>query len=143
MIKKLILFLFLVVANFRVTAEHVTVIGGQENPTITRNEVRQLFLLKRKRFSTGELSTLIQMSPKSTLHRSFVREVLGMNIEDYNKVIDNSNNSGFSGNIITVSNQEEMINKVGNVNNSIGYIDSNFILINSLNNNVTVYKIIE
>ena len=143
MIKNFIIFLFLLSINFKSIADHVGVIGRQENYTITKNEVKQLFLLKRKRFSTGELSTLVQMNSNSTLHKLFVREILGMNIETYKKIIYNSINSGFNGNIITVSTQEEMINKVSTVSNSIGYIDSNIILINSNYNNITIYKIID
>jgi hypothetical protein len=144
MFKKIFLSIFLALCSFRLLSGNIELItSNSDATTISKNEVRQLFLLKKKRLTNGALITLIQMNKDNSLHKKFLRDILKISSEDYNRIINNSNNSGNGSYVITVTSQSEMVRKVMSIQNSIGYIDNDYLLFNSLDNNIIVYKIIE
>lgn len=145
MFKKILLSIFLGLTSLKTMSVNIELITNNDstNLTISKNEVRQLFLLKKKRLKDGTLTTLVQMDQSSYLHKKFLRDVLKISSENYNKIINNSNNSGTSSYVIVVNTQSEMVDRVANIPNSIGYIENDFLLINSLQKNVAVYKIVE
>lgn len=136
--------MFMILSTYKSLAGNIDLITNSTNAlTISKNEVRQLFLLKKKRLSDGSLIVLVQMNQNNPIHRKFIRDILNISFEDYNRIVNNNNNSGNSGYVITVNTQQEMLDKVTDISNSIGYIDNDYLLINSLNNNLAIYKIIE
>jgi ABC-type phosphate transport system substrate-binding protein len=111
--------------------------------SIAKKDVKLLYLMKRRNLSNGGPVIIYQMPVNSILHKKFVRDILDMSIEQYNQVINQAVNSGLNRFIITVETREEMINKVSETNNSIGYIDSDYLIINSISKTVSIYKIID
>lgn len=142
--KRCLIILLLLFKISSTSASDISVITSKAGDlTISKYEVRQLFLMKRKRLNSGELTILVQMNPNSYLHKKFVREVLDMSVEQYNQIVDSTNNSGYNSYNIIVNTKEEMIKRVSEIQNSIGYIDNDFIIINSLNTAINVYKIVD
>lgn len=137
-----LLFSFFLHQNISADTSLITMYGDNTK-SITKKDVKLLYLMKRRNLSNGDPVIIYQMPVNGALHKKFVRDILDMSIEQYNQVINQTVNSGLSRFIITVETREEMISKVSETNNSIGYIDSDYLIINSISKTVSIYKIID
>ena len=108
---------------------------------LTVSDVRALYLLKYRRWSSGEKVILFQMPVNSAEHRSFVHEVLGMSMSEYDREWNRVVSDGLSSDIHTVRTADDMMNRVKNTPNAIGYISNDTIIINSGANDVTILHI--
>lgn len=108
---------------------------------ITKTEAQFLYLMKTRRLNDGQVVTLFQMPQDSVQHKQFVRNILRMSIEQYNRELDRITNSGLSTRIKTVYTKQEMIQRVSSTINSIGYIDTDYLIIYSGDSNVKTLTI--
>lgn len=108
---------------------------------ISREDARALYLMKERRWDDGQIVILYQLPTNSKLHRAFVRDVLGMSNEQYNREWDRLVNAGLSTYIHSVSSQQEMIRRVANTANALGYIDSDHMIINTGERDITTLRI--
>jgi hypothetical protein len=122
---------------------NVIVSPGNQNSAMTRAEARSLFLMRTRRFPDGSPVVLIQLPAQHQTHKRFVREVLNMTPEQYARERDKATNSGTAATIRFVSTTEEMLMRVARTPNSLGYVDSDNLLLNSGNNDVKVLRIID
>ena len=138
--------LFLVIALYcyNALADTVTIVGKQTSiENISRNEAKSLYLMKSRRLNDGQSVILFQMPQSSYEHKKFVRDVLGMPIEQYKRELDRLINAGLSMPIRIVSSKQDMLNSVAITYNSIGYIDADHLIIYSGENDVKTLKIID
>ena len=138
------LILIVAIYCFNALADSVTIVGRQtaiEN--ISRNEAKSLYLMRTRRLNDGQSVILFQMPQNSYEHKKFVRDVLGISIEQYNRELDKLINVGLSTPIRVVNTKQDMLNSVAITYNSIGYIDADHLIIYSGENDVKTLKIID
>ena len=139
--KKLILTLLLV-CQIAIADTTAIVNAAVESGQITREDARNLYLMKSRRWEDGQLIILFQMPQNSSSHKAFVREVLGMSTEQYNREWDRLVNAGLSGSIRSVANEEEMMRKVGLTPNALGYVSNDRLIVHNGENYVRTLRII-
>lgn len=114
-----------------------------EQTKVTKKEVRALYLQRSRRLSEGEAVTLFQLPSNHKLHKAFVREVLDMSMEKYLQETDHLVNAGLATSIFLVKSREEMIDKVSSIRNAIGYIDSDYLIVNTDIHGIKILKIVD
>jgi ABC-type phosphate transport system substrate-binding protein len=141
---KKILFLVLMVFHLYSYSETATI--GSKNlmdNTITKTEVRLLYLMKNKRLFNGDRPVLFHLPKESKVRDAFIREVLNMTIEQYNTEISKVTNIGLGTFIKTAKNNNDMLYRVGNTINGIGYSDKDHLLVYIGDSDVKILTIID
>lgn len=108
---------------------------------ISRNDARALYLMKERRWDDGQPVILFKLPTTSRIHRSFVREVLGMSVSQYTREWDRIVNAGLSTNVQLVTTATEMFLRVANTSNALGYIDSDHMIVNMGDRDVKTLRI--
>lgn len=102
---------------------------------ITKNQVREIFLLKQRHWADGTRILLCRLPMTNFIHRRFVREVLGLTPEKYEtewlRLMKLPTNSNFK----EVSTEEKMISCVSAQQGTMGYVDADHLLISSTGEN--------
>ena len=109
---------------------------------ITRFELRRIYFMKDRWLEGVGLITLYQRPPHSNQHLQFIRETLGLTPSNYFKELALAVNSGKGAIIKVVSTDDDMINKVTDSDNAIGYIDLDTMII-TLDKSTKILKVVD
>lgn len=108
--------------------------------TISRFELRRLYFMKDRWVDGVGLVTLFQRPPHSAAHLRFIRETLELSPAAYFKELALAVNSGKGTTILIVDTDEDMIDKVTNKEDAIGYLDVDT-LITTLGKTTKILKV--
>lgn len=109
---------------------------------ITRFELRRLYFMKDRWVEGIGLVCLYQRPPHSDAHLRFIRETLGLTPSEYFKQLALMVNSGKGAVITVVGSDEDMIAKVTEKDNALGYLDVDTLIIN-LDKSTKFLKVID
>ena len=110
---------------------------------ISKEDVRSLFLMRERRWNDGQLVVLFHLPNFSRAHKTFVRDVLGMTTEQYGREWDRLTNAGLSTYVRSVSTQKEMLYKVSQTSGGLGYLDSDYIIVNRGDSDAKMLRIVD
>ncbi len=134
--------IFLYLFTGTIFADTLTIVNMDlSTGRLSSSEVRNIYLMRYRRWPDGQRVIVFQMPESSYVFKSFVREVLGMSVADYVKEWRKSLNAGNSSDVRRVKNVEQMLHGIQTTPNSIGYIDSDNIVVNSGTGDVKVLHI--
>jgi hypothetical protein len=108
---------------------------------LSTTDIRNIYLMRYNRWPNGDKVVLFQMTEDTYLFRHFVRDILGMSVEEYNKKWNKMVNSGLGSEVRYVKTTDEMLRRVSSTRSAIGYIDSDNVIINFGGNDVKVLHI--
>lgn len=144
-IKKMTISLLMLTLISDFSHSATSLIGNTETAvfTVSREEVRQLYLMKKRRLYGGVTIKIFQYPSEDKNHINFVNEVLAMSMEKYNQEWDKAVNAGLSKHISIVKSRREMLEMISKTYNGVGYIDEDTLIINTGLYNVKEIRIID
>lgn len=145
MIKRFLYYLITVVLvlNLAQAAEPIANIPNLSG-NMTRQEAIWYYTLKVKYWpDTNERVRLVVFGDNSTLHTEFVREVLGLSVSQYRKMMDYNINSGNATYILTADSVSHMMHLVESTPYSIGYVPGGYMVLNGGHKSVKILRITE
>jgi hypothetical protein len=135
-VKKSLLALMLIVSltPAPIQAAVSPVISSEVRGTfIERQEARNIFLLKKRKWSDGTLVMVYRLPLDSRAHQQFVREILGITPEQYTTELKKLKANGLEGQIKEVFSQKEMLVALTRSRNAVGYLDRDYLILNGGN----------
>jgi hypothetical protein len=140
---KVFLAALLLSASLHATEPMVSIGNVPSGDNITRQEVVWFYTLKYKTWPDGSLVKIVLLSDDSPDHAEFVRNVLGLTVNQYRRQLDLSINSGAGVNLIRVRTPAEMIKIVETTPYSLGYISKDYLILRGADKNVKVLRIVD
>jgi hypothetical protein len=92
--------------------------------TVTRNEARLFFTMRLKNWPDGTLVKVFVLPDNSDLHHRFANEVLGLYPYQLRRVWDRQIFSGTGQAPITLSNEQEILDRIATTPGAIGYTEA-------------------
>ena len=142
-IRKITVLLVLLLSNF--SHSETNIISNQDVMvvSVSREEIRQLYLMKKRRLYGGINVKIFQYPFEDKTHLQFVQNVLLMSVEKYYREVDKAVNAGLSKHIFIVKNRKEMLEMISKTHNGIGYVDEDTLIINIGLYNVKAIHIVD
>lgn len=137
------LLLVLLLSNFSHSGINVVTNQDIAVVSVSREEIRQLYLMKKRRLYGGASVKIFQYPFEDKAHLQFVKNVLLMSMEKYYRELDKSVNAGLSKHIYIVKNRQEMLEMISKTYNGIGYVDEDTLIINIGLYNVKAIHIVD
>lgn len=97
---------------------------------ITKQEVFWMYTMKTRFWEDGTKVTVIYQDFSSTVHDDFCTSVLGVTTDRFERVVNTYINKGNAGYFIKASNENDVAFRVGKTMGTIGYLSSDFVLVN-------------
>lgn len=125
---RLCLVLFVLATIFAVSIKANVVYNREEHLLLDNRQLADIFTRKQKYWEDGTKITVYIKPINSIEHKAFVVEWLQISHNSYRTKVDHEVYSGNNSGLIEVKSDEEMLIKVANTANSIGYIDNKLLL---------------
>ncbi|MEY6432085.1 hypothetical protein ABC977_06630 [Thioalkalicoccus limnaeus] len=93
-----------------------------EIASLTRNEARLFFTMRLKNWPNGTLTKVYVLNDNHELHRRFANEILGLYPYQLRRVWDRQLFSGTGQIPITVTNEQEMLDRLQSTPGAVGYL---------------------
>ena len=97
--------------------------------TITRQEVAWIYGMKTRFWEDGTKITVYYLDRSSPIHKAFVTKVLGIPVDKFDSLLSTYLNSGNAGSFRMARNEESVMQAVGLIDGSVGYIDQDTLAI--------------
>ncbi len=110
---------------------------------ISRQEVVWYYTLKYKTWIDGNSVKIVLLPDDSAEHADFVRNVLGISVTQYRRLLDFSINSGAGANLIRVKNMSEMVKVVESTQYTLGYMSKDYLILRGADRNVKILRIVD
>ena len=109
---------------------------------ISRADARDIYMLKERLGPAGNKPQLFRLPLRNRVHREFVRDVLGMSSEQFDREWQKLVNAGLATEIEEVDNEREMLNVVSRRPRGVGYLSKDYLVLNVSGHDVEVVRII-
>jgi ABC-type phosphate transport system substrate-binding protein len=107
---------------------------------ISREDARRIYLLEERAWADGTKVKVYRLENERT-HAAFVRDVLGMNADEFAQRWDRLVNAGLAPNIGVVKSEGDMIATIGRKHNAVGYLSNGYIVLNMRGHDAKIIKV--
>lgn len=97
---------------------------------ITKQEVFWMYTMKTRFWNDGTKVTVVYQDFSSRAHIDFCVNVLDTTTDRFERVVNTYINQGNAAYFIKANTENEVANKVGKTDGAIGYLSSEFVLVN-------------
>lgn len=104
---------------------HIT----DDQVTITRQDAALIYTMRTRYWPDGSRITVLNLGPENSIHRTFVRTVLGLTPKQYQQRVERQINAGTAGAYKVVRSESQMLDHLGRVYGAIGYLSADYLLI--------------
>jgi ABC-type phosphate transport system substrate-binding protein len=118
-----VLVLFVTYSPF-ITATEIVVNKSVPTVDYSTADIRAIFTMKKRVWPNNRQIKVYTLSDTSPLHKDFVKNVLQMFPHQIRRIWDRLTFSGTGGAPIELESEQEMIDKIANTADSIGYANS-------------------
>lgn len=109
---------------------------------ISRADARDIYLLKERMGPAGNKPQLFRLPLRNRLHREFVRDVLGMTADQFDREWQKLVNAGLATEIEEVQTEREMLSIVSRRPRGVGYLGRDYLVLNANGHDVEVVRIL-
>jgi hypothetical protein len=110
--------------------------------TITREMARRIYLLEERSWVDGTRVHVYRIKRRD-IHNAFVRDVLGMNQQEFDSRWDKLVNAGLAPSIGVADNEQDMLAAIARKPNAVGYLSKDFIILNARGHDVRIIKVVD
>lgn len=97
--------------------------------TISRQDATLIYTMRTRYWPDGSRITVLNLAPENSIHRAFVRGVLGLTPKQYQQSVERQINAGTAGAYKVVRSEAQMLDHLGRVYGAIGYLSADYLLI--------------
>ena len=109
---------------------------------ITREEARNIYMMKERFGPYGNKPQLFRMPLRNRVHSEFVRSVLGMTPDKFDREWQKLVNAGLATEIEEVQSEREMLSTVARRPRGVGYLSKEYLVLNMAGTDVEIVRII-
>ena len=140
--KYLLLILALLMPIYGIAEDQEAVVSSAlASGTITRQDARNIYLLKNRSWFDGNRVVVYRMELNSIDHYAFVRSVLLMNPVQFSQEWQKLVNAGIAPLIQEVSGPRAMLSAIERKQNAVGYLGADYIVLNLGGHDAKVIRI--
>lgn len=115
---------FFAASSTRVTATEIVVNKSVTTADYSTADIRAIFTMKKRFWSNNRQIKVYVLPDSNPLHKDFVKNVLNMFPHQIRRVWDRMAYSGTGTVPVELGSEQEMMDKIANTPDSIGYINS-------------------
>lgn len=116
------IFFFSVAFTSIAKAAEIVVNKSVPNASYSSADIRAVFTMQKRFWSNNRQIKVYTLSDGNPLHKDFVKNKLGMFPHQIRRIWDRITYSGTGTEPIELDSEQEMIDKIANTPNSIGYV---------------------
>ena len=118
----LAIFFFFVASTSIAKATEIVVNKSVPNASYSATDIRAIFTMQKRFWSNNRQIKVYTLSDGNPLHKDFVKNKLGMFPHQIRRIWDRITYSGTGTEPIELDSEQDMIDKIANTPNSIGYL---------------------